>query len=85
MIDALDECDQTRGKLISALCQVINQVTKVKIFISSRRDADITNQVRPIPNISVEATNNREGITSLCDSEHPVTSDRPSATRRNLS
>jgi hypothetical protein len=65
IIDALDECDQTRGKLISTLCQIINQATKVKIFISSRRDADITNQLRLIPNISVEATNNREDITSF--------------------
>lgn len=67
IIDALDECDQSRGKLISTFCQVIAQsaFSNVKVFISSRRDADIRRLLQSSPNIFIEATDNREDITSF--------------------
>jgi hypothetical protein len=68
IVDALDECDQTRGKLISKFCHLIDESpSSVKVFISSRRDGDITDELQSAPNISIEATDNLEDITSFVE------------------
>lgn len=66
IVDALDECDRTREKLMVTFCQMVGQsFINVKIFIASRRDDDISKQLQSTPNISIAATDNWEDITSF--------------------
>ncbi|KAL2010057.1 hypothetical protein VTN00DRAFT_5864 [Thermoascus crustaceus] len=69
IVDALDECDsETRGRLITAFCQLVDPLHgfssgNAKIFIFSRRDADITDKLQFTSNISIGATDNLQDIT----------------------
>jgi hypothetical protein len=63
IVDALDECHKkTRGSLISLFCSLIESGLPVKILISSRRDPDITADLRGKANVSISATKNGQDI-----------------------
>jgi hypothetical protein len=64
LIDALDESDLTkRGNFLHALKKIIDTSTSlVKIFISSRDDGDIVLRLNEVPNLFIEARDNRQDI-----------------------
>ncbi|KAF2135404.1 uncharacterized protein K452DRAFT_281591, partial [Aplosporella prunicola CBS 121167] len=61
MIDALDECpeDEERPKILRFLTEVMKELPLVRVFITSRREADITYTLesRGTPTIQLEARN----------------------------
>ncbi|OCK73447.1 hypothetical protein K432DRAFT_340288, partial [Lepidopterella palustris CBS 459.81] len=66
IVDALDECDANlRGELIEAFHRLIAKSKKLKIFISSRRDDDIKNQLEEKTNVGIEATDNHADISKF--------------------
>ncbi|KAJ5767256.1 uncharacterized protein N7511_004872 [Penicillium nucicola] len=64
VIDAMDECDaDSRDVLIDALKAFIAQSeNSVRIFISSRPDPDIENQMENTPNLPINASDNKSDI-----------------------
>jgi hypothetical protein len=64
VIDALDESDPTkRGDLLEGLKMIISTSTSlVKVFLSSRDDADITLELSDVPNLYIHATENMSDI-----------------------
>jgi hypothetical protein len=64
LIDALDESDlRKRGNFLHALKKIIdNSTSLVKIFISSRDDGDIVLRLNEVPNLFIEARDNRQDI-----------------------
>jgi Cdc6-like AAA superfamily ATPase len=66
VLDALDECDQQlRGDLIEAFNRLVNTSKGLKIFISSRRDADLKHQLEKKSNVGIEATDNQKDISTF--------------------
>ncbi|KAL0631516.1 hypothetical protein Q9L58_009624, partial [Maublancomyces gigas] len=64
IIDALDESDLIeRGRLLESSARM------VKIFISSRDDVDIQLQLDKLPNLYIEAQDNREDIKRFINRE----------------
>lgn len=63
-IDALDELEPTtRLHLMSALKYLIDNSTNlIKIFVTSRNDTDILNELEMFPRIDVEPTDNNNDI-----------------------
>lgn len=64
IIDGLDESDEMeRWRLLEALTTIMHTSTNaVKIFISSRDDTDIKLKLEKLPNLYIEARDNREDI-----------------------
>lgn len=64
LIDALDECSpEKRETVLDALQELIHLPhSLVKIFVSSRKDNDIYQLFKRVPNISIEATDNADDI-----------------------
>ncbi|KAF8242728.1 hypothetical protein K440DRAFT_671146 [Wilcoxina mikolae CBS 423.85] len=66
VIDALDECDQTkRGRLLTALSSIASQASsKIRIFLTSRDEHDITRhmRMRDTPNLYITARDNSDDI-----------------------
>jgi Cdc6-like AAA superfamily ATPase len=63
VVDALDECEETsRLKLITIFNQLIEEVSQIKILISSRRDVDIKRKLETKTNLEIDATKNEEDI-----------------------
>lgn len=71
VIDALDECDPLkRGKFLASLETIIkSSVGLVKIFVSSRDDNDIVRRLDGVPNLWIEATDNRDDIKHYVETE----------------
>lgn len=71
IIDALDECDRKlREDLFESLQKIVTLAPNlVKIFVSSRDDADITKRYAVLPNLYIEATDNVEDINSFVESK----------------
>lgn len=63
ILDALDELHEgQRQKLIYAFNSLIESTTRLKVFISSRRDEDIMNLLRMRENVGISATDNQDDI-----------------------
>jgi hypothetical protein len=65
LLDALDECHEDDcARLIEVFNRLVDTVPNVllKIFISSRRNDDITRQLLKKANIGIEATDNHDDI-----------------------
>lgn len=73
VLDAFDECDpSSRGKLLELFERLLSSSTRpVKLFISSRPDADVQQQVRSHPNIEVQVTDNQQDIEAYISQEMP--------------
>lgn len=71
IIDALDECDkETRLKLIAALTKIMESTPNlVKIFISSRDDADISSKLCELPGLRISTQDNSKDIKRYVESE----------------
>jgi len=71
VVDALDECDPaTRHELLRALKEVVTRsASLVKLFISSRDNADITLRLADVPNIYIKASDNGEDIERFTHQE----------------
>ncbi|KAF8417654.1 hypothetical protein EV426DRAFT_709670 [Tirmania nivea] len=64
VLDALDECsEEVRGHLLRGLLSVTRKVKcPLKIFIASRHNLDIENNLRDLPHVCIEAQDNAEDI-----------------------
>lgn len=71
IIDALDECDpKLREDLFEALERILTLAPNlVKIFVSSRDDADITHRYAELPNLYIEANDNADDINRFVQSQ----------------
>ncbi|GKZ24761.1 hypothetical protein AbraIFM66951_002019 [Aspergillus brasiliensis] len=71
VLDAFDECDPaSRGNLIRLFEDLLSSSTRpVKVFIASRPDRDVQQQVRSHPNIEVQATDNHQDIQAYISQE----------------
>lgn len=72
VIDAMDECDpDSRDELLDALNSFIVEPNSrpVKIFISSRPDPDIENQLENTPNVGINANDNKSDIHKYLSAE----------------
>ncbi|OGE49252.1 hypothetical protein PENARI_c022G06687 [Penicillium arizonense] len=72
VIDAMDECDpDSRDELIDALNSFVSESNSnpVRIFISSRPDPDIENQLENTPNIGINASDNKSDIEKYLSAE----------------
>ena len=69
VIDAMDECDpQSRSELVNALKLFMKESKKpMKIFISSRPDRVLENELGSIPNVGIQASDNQEDIKKYID------------------
>jgi hypothetical protein len=63
VLDALDECQEgSRGTIIAALNDLVEQGLPIKILISSRRNDDTKAELSDRANISISATDNGDDI-----------------------
>lgn len=71
VIDALDECDQEKGKkFLMSLRKIVESSTSlVKIFVSSRNDDDIVLKLEKLPNLWIEAADNAGDIERFVQKE----------------
>ncbi|KAB8215101.1 ankyrin repeat-containing domain protein, partial [Aspergillus novoparasiticus] len=71
VIDAMDECDpQSRHELVDALKAFVQRAKNpVKIFIASRPDRVLENQLEVTPSVCIEASDNLEDIRQHIDNE----------------
>lgn len=69
VIDGLDECDRsTREYPLESLKEIVQSPSSlVKIFVSSRNDADIILSLNEVPNLYIEANDNTEDISRFVD------------------
>jgi hypothetical protein len=67
VLDALDECEpKTRGMLLKSFDKLVERSSKpVKIFISSRRDRDISDRFCGGPNVEISARDNQDDIATF--------------------
>lgn len=75
IIDGLDESDPIeRWRLLDALTAIMHATTNsVKIFISSRDDPDIRLKLERVPNLYIDAQDNREDIERFIQREVKLT------------
>ncbi|GLA60459.1 hypothetical protein AtubIFM54640_000913 [Aspergillus tubingensis] len=73
VLDAFDECDpSSRGDLLELFTDLLSNSTRpVKLFIASRPDRDVQQQVRSHTNIEVQATDNQQDIEAYISQEMP--------------
>lgn len=72
VIDALDECDPLkRQRFLSSLEAIVGSSSEglVKIFLSSRDDNDIVRRLNAVPNLWIEAKDNRNDIQRFVQRE----------------
>ncbi|OJJ75285.1 hypothetical protein ASPBRDRAFT_40571 [Aspergillus brasiliensis CBS 101740] len=84
VLDAFDECDPaSRGNLIRLFEDLLSSSTRpVKVFIASRPDRDVQQQVRSHPNIEVQATDNHQDIQAYISQEMLRLFEKNSAFRK---
>ncbi|GAA91823.1 hypothetical protein RIB2604_02113150 [Aspergillus luchuensis] len=73
VLDAFDECDPaSRGELLQLFKKLLSSSKRpVKLFIASRPDRDVQQQVRSHPNIEVQANDNQQDIEAYISQEMP--------------
>jgi hypothetical protein len=71
VLDALDECDPgSRDRLIEMIELLLsNSKNSLRVFISSRPDADIRERFLSRPNIEIQTTDNQEDIKKFVNEE----------------
>lgn len=71
VVDALDECDPLkRQRFLSSLEVIVGSSSGlVKIFVSSRDDNDIVRRLNGVPNLWIEAKDNRNDIQRFVQRE----------------
>lgn len=71
VLDALDECEPTsRHRLVDMIDFLLANTRKpLKIFISSRPDADIRDRFLSRPHIEIQATDNQDDIEKFVNEE----------------
>lgn len=71
IVDALDECDPLkRRKFLYSLEEIMKSSSGlVKIFVSSREDNDIVRRLEGVPNLWIEAKDNRNDIQTFVERE----------------
>ncbi|GLA54743.1 hypothetical protein AnigIFM63604_000889 [Aspergillus niger] len=71
VLDAFDECDPaSRGDLLQLFQDLLSSSTRpVKLFIASRPDGDVQQQVRSHANIDIQATDNHQDIQAYISQE----------------
>lgn len=71
VVDALDECDPlNRRKFLDSLETIIKSASGlVKIFVSSRDDFDIVRKLDGVPNLWIEANDNKDDIERFVEAE----------------
>lgn len=75
IVDALDECDPyTRGSLCDVLADLVSSTLRlnqnpVKVFITSRDDADLRKKFEASPNVYIQARDNSEDINQFIRTE----------------
>ena len=70
VIDALDECDNTRMALLETLTQLTyNPKRIVKTLVASRNDPDIDAHFSKVPNLTITATDNAPDIERFVEKE----------------
>jgi len=71
VIDALDECDKMkRGRLLAALSSIASQAnSRIRIFLTSRDEHDITLRMRDTPNLYITAGDNSGDIERFVRTE----------------
>ncbi|PYH38721.1 ankyrin repeat domain-containing protein [Aspergillus neoniger CBS 115656] len=71
VLDAFDECDPaSRGDLLELFTDLLcNSTRPIKLFIASRPDGDVQQQVRSHPNIEIQATDNQQDIQAYINQE----------------
>jgi hypothetical protein len=91
VLDALDEANrERRASLLDVLDSLVASSSKlVKVFVSSRRDADIKRQYEAGPNVAIEATDNAHDISTFVTAELALYEKRrrrtlPLALRRDI-
>lgn len=80
IIDALDESDPgKRGQFLELLTTIMHSSTSlVKVFISSRDDIDIKLALKNVPNLYINAQDNKEDIARFIHREMRISSkNRP--------
>lgn len=73
VLDAFDECDPaSRDELLQLFKKLLSSSKRpVKLFIASRPDRDVQQQVHSHPNIEVRATDNQQDIEAYISQEIP--------------
>jgi hypothetical protein len=71
VLDALDECDSgSRDRLVETIEFLLSSSkSSLRVFISSRPDADIRDRFLSRPNIEIQATSNQEDIMKFVNEE----------------
>ncbi|KAF3798801.1 hypothetical protein GCG54_00008259 [Colletotrichum gloeosporioides] len=70
IIDALDECHrETRHNLLDLLVSLLETPTIIKVFVSSRDDRDIVNELNDYRNLYLSSERNSEDIEIFVRSE----------------
>ncbi|KAE8440485.1 hypothetical protein EG329_007429 [Mollisiaceae sp. DMI_Dod_QoI] len=71
ILDALDECDpDSRDRLVEIIELLLSSSKSLlRVFISSRPDADIRDRFLSRPNIKIQATNNQDDIKKFVNEE----------------
>jgi hypothetical protein len=71
VLDALDECDPgSRNRLVEMIKLLLSSSKSLlRVFISSRPNADIRDRFISRPNIEIQATNNQEDIKKFVNEE----------------
>lgn len=71
VVDALDECDPLkRRKFLDSLETIIKCSSGlIKIFVSSRDDNDIVRRLDGVPNLWIEAKDNKDDIERFVEAE----------------
>ncbi|KAH0608757.1 uncharacterized protein H6S33_001891 [Morchella sextelata] len=73
VIDALDECyEETRWKILDILKHVLDSTLNIKIFVTSRNDADLRRALEGSPDVFIQERDNTEDINLYIDSEIEV-------------
>ena len=66
ILDALYECsEEDRSDFIKFFDEIVQSLSNVKIFISSRRNVDIEQQMKKEGNIGIETYNNADDIQTF--------------------
>lgn len=71
VLDALDECDPgSRGCLIETIEFLLSSAqSSLRVFVSSRPDADIRDRFLSQPNIEIRAADNQDDIKKFVNKE----------------
>ncbi|KAK6716669.1 hypothetical protein SNK04_007621 [Fusarium graminearum] len=70
ILDALDECErETRVELMRSMASLLDEKSRIRIFVSSRTDDDIRRYFQHKPIIEIQAADNEADISSFVHEE----------------